>query len=321
MHNTYKENGLDLIAIYGIANEKYDTEEQTREFAEKHNYVFPVFFDDDNQLVNRYGVKGFPAAFIVNAEREVIWKGDPRKKTVEEKIRRHLSLPTQDQDSNSSSDSEQEQLVPYEGRTEFKLLAKDQPAIRGVQAGSIKDVRRYDLPFYAAAPEAGQVVADVGCGKGKFSFKLAKVVGEDGKVYCRDISQGSINSINQTVEQQEVSNIDAQVSEKDDVLLPEATIDLTLLSDVYQFVVHQKAQEGFIGSLYRATKPGGIVVVTHVTTHLLNKEDDWQPYFDRTIEDFTAGGFEPGQRWILDDKDDKRPILILEFRRPLDKDD
>jgi len=219
--------------------------------------------------------------------------------------------------SSSSVVAQNDKRVPYAGRSEFTVLHKDKPAIQGIQAESLKDVRRYDLPLYAAAPKPGQVVADVGAGRGRLSFKLADAVGENGKVYCRDINQDSIKSINLLAKERELSNIDARVSQKNNVKLPDATIDVTLLSDVYQLVVNQKATEGFVDSLYRATKPGGIVVVTNVMTRLLLNEEDWRPYFDHTIEDFTSRGFQPGQRWVLDDPDDKRPILVLEFRRPL----
>lgn len=209
----------------------------------------------------------------------------------------------------------------YSGRAEFQLWPKEKPAIDAVLAGPLAELRRYDFPPYALSLKPGQVVADIGCGRGKFSFLMAESVGADGKVYCRDVSENAISAIHAKVEEEDIKNIDAAVSAKDDVTLPADSIDIALLSDVYQFVIHQNASEKFVRSLFESMRDGGVVVVTNVTASMLYKDEEWQPYLETVVEEFTDGGFEPGQRYIIEDDDDRRPILVFEFRKPAAEDE
>ena len=69
-------------------------------------------------------------------------------------------------------------------------------------------------------------------------------------------------------------------------------------------------------SLYRAMKPGGILVVTYVTWFELNEEPKWRLLLDQTVDTVPRYGFEPGRRLIIPDERENRPALVLEFRRP-----
>lgn len=309
MHREYSDSGLNLVAVYGVVNDEIDTEEGTRKLTEEQEYTFPVLYDSENRSVKAFGVRSFPRAFLVDPQGDLLWIGDPRRSEFETAVKNALNLPLIAEQPDSVS-------AIFAGRGEFQLTDREAPAVRAKQGGALREIRRYDLPPLIVDAQPGQVVADVGSGSGRFSFPIADDVGEKGMVYCRDINPGAINAITRKADDRSVTHIDAQVSRKDDVQLPEDTVDIALLSDVYHFVVRQEATDGFLDSLYQSMKPGGVVVVTHVTTRLLFKEEDWKPYFDRTINDFASHGFETGRRWIIDDEDDNRPILVLEFRRP-----
>ena len=211
------------------------------------------------------------------------------------------SLPGSYQESNK-----------YAGRSAFKVSASGNLQ-HVVLAKSIGD--RYSIPIPAAGVSAGQSVADIGCGSGKHAFELARIVGPQGKVSCRDISKDAIKAITDRAKQTAASNIDAAVNRKDRVDLPESSIDVALLSDVFHYVIHQKNARPFCESLLRAMKPGGVVVVSNVTNGQLFQEKQWKRTVSATREAFVAVGFEPGAGWQIDDGT-RRPAIVQEFRKP-----
>ena len=116
-----------------------------------------------------------------------------------------------------------------------------------------------------------------------------------------------------------LENVSVVPGEKSDVGLEPGSVDVALLSDVYQFVMLLDGRSGqdkhrFLLSLRRALVPGGEVVVTYVTSSQLKEAATRDELLERTLADFSAYGFEPGRRWILDGP--YWPVLVLEFRSP-----
>lgn len=99
--------------------------------------------------------------------------------------------------------------------------------------------------------EGGETVADIGCGNGWLSAAVAEAVGPDGKVYAVEISEGRLKR----VAARKIENIVTVHSKKDDVTLPEASIDLAFLHDVATHV-DKKARPRFYASIARALEPG-----------------------------------------------------------------
>ena len=63
----------------------------------------------------------------------------------------------------------------------------------------------------------GQVVADLGCGWGYYTFILADLVGSDGKVYSVDLSENCLRSIQKKAIKSGYNNIEAHVSSAADL--------------------------------------------------------------------------------------------------------
>lgn len=103
---------------------------------------------------------------------------------------------------------------------------------------------------------AGSVVADVGCGKGYFSIKLAERVGSDGKVYAEDIQQDPLEDLRHEAANKGLKQIETILGAPDDPHLPAAALDAILTVNSY----HEWVQyDTMLAHLYAALKPGGLL--------------------------------------------------------------
>jgi ubiquinone/menaquinone biosynthesis C-methylase UbiE len=100
------------------------------------------------------------------------------------------------------------------------------------------------------------VVADVGAGTGYFTFRIAPVV-KQGKVYAVDLQPEMLAIIEKRKQQLKAGNVVALRSTETDAKLPENSVDVALMVDVYhEFSFPREMME----SLVKALKPGGRVV-------------------------------------------------------------
>ena len=104
----------------------------------------------------------------------------------------------------------------------------------------------------------GMVVADVGAGTGYMSLKLAKRVGQAGKVYAEDVQAEMLDQVRANAAKAGVKNIQTVQGTFTEPKLPKEQMDLVLLVDVYhEFSEPQKMLQGIRESL----KPGGRLVL------------------------------------------------------------
>ncbi|MFC2158649.1 class I SAM-dependent methyltransferase [Acidobacteriota bacterium] len=106
----------------------------------------------------------------------------------------------------------------------------------------------------------GMVVADVGAGNGKFSFKMAELVGPNGHVYANDIKVNLIDKINSRKEEDGIENLTTILSEEEDPALP-AQVDLIILKFVYH---HLSKPDVFMANMLKYLKPEGRLVIVAV---------------------------------------------------------
>jgi predicted methyltransferase len=109
----------------------------------------------------------------------------------------------------------------------------------------------------ASGVKPGMTVADIGAGTGLFTMLFADAV-KPGTVYAVDISSAFVDYIRETARKRRVRNVTAILSDGTDTQLPEASVDLAYLSDVYHHFEHP-AQT--LASIRKALKPGGRMVV------------------------------------------------------------
>jgi predicted methyltransferase len=109
----------------------------------------------------------------------------------------------------------------------------------------------------ALGAKAGHRVADIGCGFGYFTFRLAARVGAEGKVYAVDIDEEAINKVRQRKESEKLDQVEPILGESADPRLPN-DLDSVLIVDTY----HEfREYDRMMQAVFRALKPGGRLVI------------------------------------------------------------
>ena len=105
--------------------------------------------------------------------------------------------------------------------------------------------------------KSGMLIADIGAGSGYHSALLSKMVGT-GKVFAVDVEPEMIAYLNERIKQEKLSRIVPVLSTEQKVSLPENTVDIMLLVDVY----HEFSYPYEMAlSMRSALKPGGKLVL------------------------------------------------------------
>jgi ubiquinone/menaquinone biosynthesis C-methylase UbiE len=100
----------------------------------------------------------------------------------------------------------------------------------------------------------GATVADIGAGSGYFTVRLARAVGEKGRVYANDLQPGMLDLLRKNVARAGLSNVTPVLGTATDPNLPPDSIDLALMVDVY----HEFSQpQIMLRRLHDALKTGG----------------------------------------------------------------
>ena len=139
------------------------------------------------------------------------------------------------------------------------------------------------------AVKPGMVIADIGAGSGYHSALLSKMVGS-GKVFAVDVEPEMITYLNKRIKQEKLSRIVPVLSTEQKVSLPENTIDMMLLVDVY----HEFSYPYEMAlSMRAALKRGGKLVLVEfrsedstVPIKTIHKMSEAQ-----AIKEFKAAGF------------------------------
>ena len=115
-----------------------------------------------------------------------------------------------------------------------------------------------DTALDALGSLSGLTVADVGAGSGYFTARLAARVGAKGRVYANDVQPEMLKMLAARLARESISNVTLVHGSVDDPKLPEASIDLVLMVDVYhEFSEPQK----MLRAIRAALKPDGRLVL------------------------------------------------------------
>ena len=104
----------------------------------------------------------------------------------------------------------------------------------------------------------GMVVCDMGSGNGYHSLKMAKIVGDEGKVFAVDIQPEMLRLLKARARAAGLENIKTIENKLHDPMLPEDTFDLILLVDVYHEFSHP---EHMLKGMLKSLKKDGVVAL------------------------------------------------------------
>jgi len=121
----------------------------------------------------------------------------------------------------------------------------------------------------ALGVKPGQTVCDMGCGNGFYTLKLAKLVGEKGRVLAVDIQPEMLRLLSLRAKQADLKNIEPIEGTLIDPKLPSGKVDLILLVDVYHEFSHP---EHMLRAMHKALAPHGRIALAE-----FRKEDPEVP--------------------------------------------
>jgi ubiquinone/menaquinone biosynthesis C-methylase UbiE len=119
-------------------------------------------------------------------------------------------------------------------------------------------------------------VADIGAGGGYFTFRLAKAVGPEGRVYAIDIDPDMLGYLRDRVDDEQHANIEVIEGASDAPRIPADGVDLIFVCNTYHHLTDRTA---YFTALHDRLRPGGRIAIveykfgSHGTPVLLIREE------------------------------------------------
>lgn len=115
-----------------------------------------------------------------------------------------------------------------------------------------------DKALDVLAIATGATVADIGAGSGYMTVRLASRVGPTGRVYANDLQPQMLELLRRRLATERITNVTLVQGTVDDPNLPDASVDLELMVDVYHELSRPQVM---LRRLRQALKPGGRLVL------------------------------------------------------------
>jgi ubiquinone/menaquinone biosynthesis C-methylase UbiE len=154
-----------------------------------------------------------------------------------------------------------------------------------------------------AGIKPGMSVADIGAGEGYYTVRLARVVGDKGRVLAEDIIPEVRDQLSDRVQRERLDNVAVKLGTADNPMLPAGSFDRLFLVHMYHEV---QSPYAFLWHLREGVKPGGLVVV--VESNRPVRQHGMPP---PTLKcEFAALGMEPVKAAMLASRED----YLMAFR-------
>lgn len=107
-----------------------------------------------------------------------------------------------------------------------------------------------------------QVVADLGCSPGFYTFSLAKLLGSEGKIYAVDSDARCIRLLQKKAVKRGYHNIEAHASSASDLsFIKDKSVDFILANGLLCFMAPQY-HESAVNEMKRILKPSGLAYLS-----------------------------------------------------------
>jgi precorrin-6B methylase 2 len=115
---------------------------------------------------------------------------------------------------------------------------------------------RPDLVLAALDIRPGMAIADIGAGTGYYARRMARRAGSKGMVYAVEVQPGMMALLQKELARHLATSVKAILGTLTDPRLPEASVDLAVMVDVYHEL---EFPYEMLSAIVRAVKPGGQV--------------------------------------------------------------
>lgn len=102
----------------------------------------------------------------------------------------------------------------------------------------------------------GMTVVDYGCGPGRYTIPMAKLIGPEGKVFAVDIQPLAINMVKELAEHENQVNIEVVLVDSYSTGIGDSTADLVLLSDTLHMI---EDCDELLREIHRMLKQDGVL--------------------------------------------------------------
>jgi ubiquinone/menaquinone biosynthesis C-methylase UbiE len=158
------------------------------------------------------------------------------------------------------------------------------------------ETERPDDVVAAMHLQNGAVVAEIGCGTGFFSRRLARAVGPLGKVYAEDIQPEMLDLLQKYATEDGDANIVTVLGGETDPRLPKGQMDWILLVDVYHEFQNPAPM---LAKIREALRPGGHVALVEYRAEDHSADHLSPPHrmsVEQVLREWTPAGFELVER-------------------------
>ena len=155
----------------------------------------------------------------------------------------------------------------------------------------------------------GMVVCDLGAGDGYHTLQMAPRVFPKGKVIAVDIQPEMLQELSRKLAEKKFENVDTILGELWDPKLPDHSVDLVLMVDVYHEFSHPVQM---LAALRKALKPDGLIALVEFRledpTVLIRPEHKMTKA--QILKEYKANGFKVAREY------DRLPWQHLMFMQP-----
>ena len=135
----------------------------------------------------------------------------------------------------------------------------------------------------------GAQVADVGAGGGYFTFRLARVVGDTGRIYAVDVDEDMVAYLKERAAADEVGNVEVIHAKLDDPLLPDGRMDLVFTSNTYHHI--EQRSHYFVRLRTDLAPKGRVAILDHNDQHWFPRMFGHATPKQTIVDEMTAAGY------------------------------